>query len=222
MIISGVSIPAPVCGYIQTSFHYSGSHAGFQLLFRHFSMVFRPLCDSFFPGLGQGQPPDLRRAPFQEQTGALPHGGAGGHHVVHQQNAQAGQVLPGQPVHPLDVGPPGRLVLQVGLGAVVLFLLQQLPGREAQLPGRRPGQQLRLVKAPLFLPAGGIFWLRAWPPFRLPFWAAPRWQVWFWPPRPMASVKPWSFPRSGNGKSFCPGCLRLWTASGWRRSVICM
>ena len=116
MIISGVSIPAPVCGYIQTSFHYSGSHAGFQLLFRHFSMVFRPVCNSFFPGLGQGQPPDLRRAPFQEQTGALSHGGAGGHHVVHQQDAQAGQVLPGQPVRPLDVGPPGRLVLQVGLG----------------------------------------------------------------------------------------------------------
>ena len=109
MIISGVSIPAPVCGYIQTSFHYSGSHAGFQLLFRHFSMVFRPVCNSFFPGLGQGQPPDLRRAPFQEQTGALPHGGAGGHHVVHQQDAQCRTGPPrsaGTPPGRWPAGPP--------------------------------------------------------------------------------------------------------------------
>ena len=37
-------------------------------------------------------------------------------------------------------------------GAVVRPLLQQLPGRESQLPGRRPGQQLRLIKAPFSLP----------------------------------------------------------------------
>ena len=121
----------------------NGKQAAFQLLFRSFSRLFRPV----LPGLCQGDAHHLRRSGGEEGPGTFGQGGAGGDHVVGQQDPEAGGIR--RSVHPQHVGPALARLLQTGLGRGIPGLAQQGEGGDLQHPGGLLRQQAGLVIAPL-------------------------------------------------------------------------